>query len=240
MSGKRCRSRSSVASHRDRRLRMVLGTLAAAAVAAHQVLRPGSDLAAGHPADRPARHHHRHRAALGLFAGRNPLLVLDDRARPRHLLRRRRLQQRGGPLPPHLGFADRGLHGSRRRRLPDLPSCRSCRISPRRFSPAACSPSLCPSTRSSSPPSPPASSQTVPIWMLEELIRPRQRPVTNVVAMVVVHGDVPADPGGLLSDPRHRPDRRQRQMNTPSEQHIAYRDDRRSSANSYSQIATRS
>jgi putative spermidine/putrescine transport system permease protein len=28
--------------------------------------------------------------------------------------------------------------------------------------------------------------QTVPIWMLEELVRPRQRPVTNVVAMVVV------------------------------------------------------
>ncbi|MBZ9956770.1 MULTISPECIES: ABC transporter permease [unclassified Mesorhizobium] len=28
--------------------------------------------------------------------------------------------------------------------------------------------------------------QTMPIWMLEELIRPRQRPVTNVVAMVVV------------------------------------------------------
>jgi len=28
--------------------------------------------------------------------------------------------------------------------------------------------------------------QTLPIWMLEELIRPHQRPVTNVVAMVVV------------------------------------------------------
>jgi putative spermidine/putrescine transport system permease protein len=28
--------------------------------------------------------------------------------------------------------------------------------------------------------------QTIPIWMLEELIRPHQRPVTNVVAMVVV------------------------------------------------------
>ncbi|MBZ9605952.1 ABC transporter permease [Phyllobacterium chamaecytisi] len=27
---------------------------------------------------------------------------------------------------------------------------------------------------------------TLPIWMLQELIRPRQRPVTNVVAMVVV------------------------------------------------------
>jgi putative spermidine/putrescine transport system permease protein len=28
--------------------------------------------------------------------------------------------------------------------------------------------------------------QTLPIWMLEELVRPRQRPVTNVAAMVVV------------------------------------------------------
>ena len=28
--------------------------------------------------------------------------------------------------------------------------------------------------------------QTLPIWMLEELIRPRERPVTNVVAMLVV------------------------------------------------------
>lgn len=28
--------------------------------------------------------------------------------------------------------------------------------------------------------------QTLPLWMLEELVRPRQRPVTNVVAMVVV------------------------------------------------------
>jgi putative spermidine/putrescine transport system permease protein len=28
--------------------------------------------------------------------------------------------------------------------------------------------------------------QTLPIWMLEELVRPRQRPVTNVVAMFVV------------------------------------------------------
>ena len=27
---------------------------------------------------------------------------------------------------------------------------------------------------------------TLPIWMLNELIRPRQRPVTNVVAIVVI------------------------------------------------------
>ena len=30
-----------------------------------------------------------------------------------------------------------------------------------------------------------AASKTLPIWMLDELVRPRQRPVTNVVAMVV-------------------------------------------------------
>jgi len=29
-------------------------------------------------------------------------------------------------------------------------------------------------------------SKTLPIWMLDELIRPRQRPVTNVVAIFVV------------------------------------------------------
>ena len=27
---------------------------------------------------------------------------------------------------------------------------------------------------------------TLPIWMLQELIRPRQRPVTNVVAVVII------------------------------------------------------
>jgi putative spermidine/putrescine transport system permease protein len=29
-------------------------------------------------------------------------------------------------------------------------------------------------------------SATLPIWMLEELVRPRQRPVTNVVAVAVI------------------------------------------------------
>ena len=27
---------------------------------------------------------------------------------------------------------------------------------------------------------------TLPIWMLQELIRPRQRPVTNVVAVAII------------------------------------------------------
>ena len=46
-----------------------------------------------------------------------------------------------------LALAGRGLDGSRRRRLPDLPLRRAAQSSARRCSPAACSPSRCPSTR---------------------------------------------------------------------------------------------
>ena len=45
---------------------------------------------------------------------------------------------------------------------------------------------------------------TLPIWMLQELVRPRQRPVTNVVAMVVVLVTLPADPRRLLPHARRR------------------------------------
>ena len=45
---------------------------------------------------------------------------------------------------------------------------------------------------------------TLPIWMLSELIRPRQRPVTNVVAVFVIAVTLPADPRRLLSDARAR------------------------------------
>ena len=49
-----------------------------------------------------------------------------------------------------------------------------------------CWPSRCPSTRSSSPPSPPASRRRCRSGCFSELIRPRQRPVTNVVAVFVI------------------------------------------------------
>ena len=45
---------------------------------------------------------------------------------------------------------------------------------------------------------------TLPIWMLQELIRPRQRPVTNVVAVVDHRADLHPDPRRLLADPRRR------------------------------------
>ena len=139
-------------------LALVLGTLAAAALSRAEVLRPRGDLAAVHPADRAARHHHRHLAALGL----------------RH---RWTSPSRSGPsslghatfcivvvynnvdraLPPPRRQPDRGVDGPRRQRLPDLPPRDPAARSPRRCSPAACSPSRCRSTRSSSRPSPPAS-----------------------------------------------------------------------------------
>ena len=49
------------------------------------------------------------------------VLALDDRHRPRDLLRRDRLQQRARPAAAHLALARRGLDGPRRRRLADLP-----------------------------------------------------------------------------------------------------------------------
>ena len=46
--------------------------------------------------------------------------------------------------------------------------------------------------------------QTLPLWMLEELIRPRQRPVTNVGGDGRRHRHLPAHPRRLLPDARRR------------------------------------
>ena len=45
---------------------------------------------------------------------------------------------------------------------------------------------------------------TLPIWMLCELVRPRQRPVTNVVAVFVIAVTLRADPGRLPAHARRR------------------------------------
>ena len=54
--------------------------------------------------------------------------------------------------------------------------------------------------------------KTLPIWMLSELIRPRQRPVTNVVAVDGHRRDRAADPRRLLPHARRRARRRRRQI----------------------------
>ena len=106
-----------------------------------EVLRARGGDAAGHPADRAAGHHHRHRAALGVQPARYSVQLLDHRSGPRDVLHRGGLQQCGGALPPHLRLADRGVDGSRRRQASRPSATSSCPISARRCWPAACWPS---------------------------------------------------------------------------------------------------
>ena len=42
--------------------------------------------------------------------------------------------------------------------------------------------------------------RTLPIWFFNELFRPRDRPVTNVVAVIVIARDAASDPAGLPLD----------------------------------------
>ena len=152
------------------------------------LLRPRDDLLPRHPADRPAGDRHRRGDQQHLHpgAGHRPRPLHGDR-RPRHLLHRRRLQQRRSPAcaasrPP-----------SRRPRptsapTPGRPSATSpCPACARRSPPAPCSPSPSPSTRSSSPRSRSApAEETLPIWIFRNLFRPSQLPIVNVVAVLVV------------------------------------------------------
>ena len=103
------------------------------------VLRPRERLVPRHPADRAAGHRHRHGAERDVHAGarRATLGAVHDRHRPRHVLHRRRLQQRRRPA------AADGARRSRRPRPTSAPTrwqtfrssrSRSCA---RRCSPAA-------------------------------------------------------------------------------------------------------
>ena len=112
--------------------------------------------------------------------------LLDDRRGSRDVLPRDRLQQRRRAAAPAAQQLGRGVDGPRRAR-PTRPSATCCcRRSRRRCSRAACWRSRCRSTRSSSRCSRPATSSTLPIWFYSELFRPRERPITNVVAVIVI------------------------------------------------------
>ena len=147
----------------------------------------GVDHAAVRAADRAARHRHRHRAA-----GRHPQLagiepgfwtIVAGHATFCLVIVYNNVVARLRRLPREL---DRGLDGPRRRRLPDLPLRAAAADRDARCSPAACWRSRCRSTRSSSRCSRPGHEQTLPIWFYNELFRPRERPITNVVAVIVI------------------------------------------------------
>ena len=172
----------------------------------YRVLRPRRDLAAGHPADRAARHRHRHRAEHGSArcCGRSAS------ARPLHGRRRRtrrsascRLQQRRWP----------GCAGwrptSRRRRptsAPTLPDVPASDVPADAFGAAgrrAAGVRASASTRSWSPRSPPGRGETLPIWIFDNLFRPNQAPVVNVVG----RGPDRAVHRAGLARPAHRRER---------------------------------
>ena len=119
--------------------------------------------------------------------GRRPDAVHGDR-RPRHLLHRRRLQQRDRAAAAH------GRARSRRRRWTSAPTAgrRSgnitlpVRCAPRSW-PARCSPSRSRSTRSSSPRSRPGSERDAADLDLHATTRgPNQLPIVNVVGLLVI------------------------------------------------------
>ena len=114
---------------------------------AREVLRPRGDLAAVRPADRAARHRHRHCAALRLQPHGHPLLVSG-----RSCSATPRSASSSSTTTPSPASAACRRRWSRRRWISAPTASRpsatsSCRRSARRCWPAACSPSRCPSTR---------------------------------------------------------------------------------------------
>jgi putative spermidine/putrescine transport system permease protein len=122
------------------------------------------------------------RSGVPHLAG-DPVQLLDHRDRPRHLLRRRGLQQRGGAFPPHEPQPDRGLAWisapTASRPAPrDPAAARTALLAGGMLAFALSFDEVIVTTFTA------GQQTTLPIWMLQELIRPRQRPVTNVVAVL--------------------------------------------------------
>ena len=85
------------------------------------VLRARDDLVPVDPAARPARHRDRHGAQRDVQHDRGAVQHLHDRRRPRHVLRRRRLQQRDRPPASLVGLDRGGVDGPGRRHVADVP-----------------------------------------------------------------------------------------------------------------------
>ena len=108
---------------------LVLGTLAAFALQRFRFFGQNSALVRDPAADRAARHRHRDRVAQrDRSHDRSRPVRVPDRLRvplaghrPRHVLRRDRLQQRRRPLAPIVAEPARGVGRSRRPRSADVP-----------------------------------------------------------------------------------------------------------------------
>ena len=176
---------------------LVLGSLLSLAVAALPVLRPRDDLVRRDPAARAARHRDRHRPQHGLPDDRLRLRAADDHRRPRHVLRRGRLQQRDRPAATHLALVRGGVGGPRRRHVHDVPPRDVPGHPDGARSPAACWRSPCRSTRSSSRTSwPGRATRRCRSGSSATTSGPNQLPLVNVAAvLVLIAVDDPGLPG---------------------------------------------
>ena len=167
-------------------LALVLGTLAAFALARAQFSRQGFAHRAVRVAHRAARHHHRHRVAGRHEARAARRLVPHHRRGTRHLLHRDRLQQRHRATAPAAAFEwveasmDLGADGTQTLRYVLLPQVATAFLAGGMLAFALSFDEIIVTIFTA------GKERTLPIWFFNELFRPRDRPVTNVVAVIVI------------------------------------------------------
>ena len=131
-------------------------------------------------------HHHGHGAQRHVQQLRGPARDADDRRRPRHVLRRRRLQQRHRPPAPLVALDRGGLDGPRGRHLADVPPRdlpgpahrASWRAALLAF--ALSFDEIIVTTFTA------GTQETLPIWIFNHFRLPNQRPIVNVVALFLI------------------------------------------------------
>ena len=150
------------------------------------LLRPRVDLVPARAADRAAGDHHGHGAELVLHLLEVQLRALDDRDRPRDLLRRRRLQQRARPPAPRARLAHRGVDGPRRRRhrrrsaTSRFPTISTALISGGLLAFALSFDEVIVTTFTA------GAQNTLPIWIFGQIRLGQQLPQVNVVVFIVL------------------------------------------------------
>ena len=167
---------------------LVLGTLASLAVARHRFFgRETISFLVILPIALPG-------IVTGVALNNTFTQVLGDRTqplhgdrRPRHLLHRRRLQQRRRPPAARLGLLRGGLGRPRRPHLADLPlrhparACGRALVAGALLAFALSFDEIIVTTFTIG-----AGEETLPIWIFRNLFRPNQLPIVNVVAVLVV------------------------------------------------------
>jgi len=131
-----------------------------------------------------------HGAELGLPGGaahrRHQVRHPDHRYRARHVLHRRRLQQRPGPAAAHVrnleeASADLGAHPLQTFRYVTFPAIRTALLAGGLLAFALSFDEIIVTTFTAG-----AGKETLPIWILQNYSRPNQGPIVNAVGLFAV------------------------------------------------------